>query len=252
MPYDHISHSFIDPRPAFETVDRNNMMHPVMKLDHRIPWNLLKGTLNKLLAGNLNIAIINSLLKLSPSADKTKMITNFKTAVGEGKKGRVPPAHQLLALNVVEQEIFSLPCNLALGLNERADDPGGDNLDYTPDDVDHAGAYMPGLPGQRQALFETLYGLLSVTNIGLDAVDSCCNELRTAWQKHLGLDTATPAKIGNWHPGPLPPAPAAAPARTNPPYRYWVKPTGAALTSGEIQTMIGIVTARAKKYGGKR
>lgn len=246
MSYDHQSKLFIDPRPGFITPA--NMEHPVMKLDHRIPWNLLRGTLNKILRRELNSEIINALMKLSP-ANNVDMIKSFKVAVEETRPGKLPPEHQIRALNTIEQLIFSLPCNLALGLNERADDPGGDRMDFTPDDVDHAGAYRNPSNGNCQQFFETLFGLLSAPQIDLKAVDICCNGLRTRWTPHHpnGMSDGTGGNYANWHPGP----PAVGIERTRPPYRYWRKPDGTALSVIEIMTMIGFVTARAKRYGGK-
>jgi hypothetical protein len=50
MSYNPATTSLVDPiRPAFITAGRVNMVHPVMMLHHRIPWNLLRTTLNNAL-----------------------------------------------------------------------------------------------------------------------------------------------------------------------------------------------------------
>jgi hypothetical protein len=248
MTYLYKTNQFGDPRLTFIVAGRLNVTHPVMKLDHRIPWNVLKGALNKVLDKKLDSDIANVLMKLSPSRD-SKLLKAFATAVKESAVDRQPPAHQVQTLQLVEQEIFSLPINLALGLNERADDPGGDNLDFTTDDVDYAGAPLATQAGRLQKLRERLFGQLSVAKIDIEAVDKTVDELISEAGGRPALASGTAGNYANWHPGPAAPGALAPVARTQPAYRYWVKPTGTALTSAEILTMIDQVTARAKKAG---
>jgi hypothetical protein len=247
MTYLHASNEFGDPRPNFIVAGRVNVVHHTMKLDHRIPWNLLKGALNKVLAKKVDDELVNVLMKLSPSRDG-KLLKAFSKAAKESAPKRLPPAHQVATLELVEQEIFSLPINLALGLNNRADDPGGDNLDYTPDDVDYTGAITATAAGRLHALRERLFGQLSVDKPNIDAISTTVDDLITEVGGRAALNSGTAANVDNWHPGPTAPG-AVVPARTQPPYRYWVKPTGAVLTSVEILTMIDQVTARARKAG---
>ncbi len=247
MTYIYSSNEFGDPRPNFIVAGRNNVVHHTMKLDHRIPWNVLKGALNRVLAKKVDDQLVNVLMKLSPSRD-SKLLKAFSTAVKESAPGRLPPTHQIVTLELVEQEIFSLPINLALGLNNRADDPGGDNLDFTPDDVDYAGAISATAAGRLHALRERLFGQLSVEKPNLDSISTTVDAMIDEAGGRGALDSGTAANVDNWHPGPTAPG-LAVPARTQPPYRYWVKPTAAPLSAVEILTVIEQVTARAKKAG---
>lgn len=247
MPYQYQTKSFADnpARPNFITAGRVNVVHFVMKLDHRIPWNALRGALNQVLAGTADTELINALMQLSPSRDG-KAIKSFGVAASECKAGTRPKPHQVAALEDIEQEIFSLPANLALGLNNRADDPGGDNMDFTVDDVDFAGAPQATPAGDLQKLRESLFGALKAKQIDAKAVKLICKEMVTAIG-HNNLNAATAGNLDHWHPGPALPGAIAVVQRTTPPYRYWMKPTGTPMTSVEIVTMLEEVTARALK-----
>ena len=248
MSYDTRTKQYISRPGSFMIGARTNMAHSVMKLDHRIPWNLLQSALNKVLAGEADVKVVNALMKLSPSpsVEKSRILKNFGTAVNELKPGREPNTTQMEALEAVENEIFSLPVNLALGLNERADDPGGDCLDFTPDDVDHSGTPQTTAVGLAHKVREKLFGQLSQAKIDAGAVDAVVTELISTVSL-AALSSATPANFEKWHPGP--PAPSAGGAqRTKPAYRYWLNPTtGEALTADDIQKMLKQVTERAKK-----
>jgi hypothetical protein len=243
----HLSNEFGDPRPNFIVAGRTHVVHHTMKLDHRIPWNVLKGVLNKVLAKKVDVQLVNILMKLSPSRD-SKLLKAFGTAAKASAAGRIPPPLEIAALELVEREIFSLPINLALGLNNRADDPGGDNLDFTPDDVNFDGAISATAAGRLHALRERLFGQLSVAEPNLKSISTTVDEMIDAAGGRGALNSGTAANVDNWHPGPTAPG-LAVPARTQPPYRYWVKPPAAELSSVEILTMIEQVTARAKKAG---
>lgn len=243
MPYVALSDSLTaPPRPAW--ILRVNMADFVMKNDHRIPWNCLLRVFNDVIAGKCDIKVINSLLKLSP-ADNVDLIRRLKVVLSQHKPGKPRAPEHIACLEEIEQELFSLPVNISNGLNNRADDPGGDNMDFTPDDIDYAGNPMPGAPGELQKLRETLFGLLLAGKRDPATIEQVCQKIVTAIG-HVNLNAAAPSNLAHWHPGP-----AAVPivARTFPGYRYWVKPTGALLSSAEILTMIEHVTARAKKLG---
>jgi hypothetical protein len=251
MPYDVATDSMTG-RPAW--ILGANMNHHMMKNDHRIPWNCLLATLNRAIrTGEKNdIAIVNSLMKMSPGLHPDRM-KDFKVGLSQHKTGQVRKPGHVTALNSIEQLLFSLPSNISNGLNNRADDPGGDDMDFTPDDVDFAGSPTAGANGALQTLRETLFGLLVSVKPDERSIDKVCTEIVRAIG-HANLGTATAANLNHWHPGP-----AVVPAvpRTYPGYRYFLKPgigVGAAaveLTLPEVMTMIAHVTSRAKKLGAK-
>jgi hypothetical protein len=250
MPYNQATDSLIA-RPDW--ILRVNMQHHMMKNDHRIPWNCLQAALNRAIqTGDTNdIAIVNSLMKMSP-APHVQLITKFKVALNQHKTGKLRKQEDIVALENVEQEIFSLPSNIANGLNNRADDPGGDDMDFTPDDVDHAGSPTRGPAGTLQTLREILFGLLVSVKPDGKSIDKTCTEIVRAIG-HTNLGTASAANLDHWHPGPavIPPV-----VRTYPGYRFFLKPgigLGApvALSLSEVKAMITHVTSRAKKLGAK-
>ncbi|MEY4563845.1 MAG: hypothetical protein RLZZ618_3122 [Pseudomonadota bacterium] len=247
MPYQYLTKTFADTpaRPNFITAGRVNMLHFVMKVDHRIPWKHLRGALNQVLAGTAEPQVVNALMKLSPSRDGS-VLKAFAVAAAECKAGVRPKPHQLVALETIEQEIFSLPANLALGLNNRADDPGGECMDFTIDDVDYAGTPAATPAGDLQKLREKLFGLLGAKTLVPAEIAQVCNSIVTAVGQ-ANLNTATAGNLDHWHPGPPLPGALAVVQRTHPAYRYWLKPTGVAMSSAEIITMLQQVTARALK-----
>lgn len=242
--YDATTKRFLGRPPAFITAGRINLIHHVFKNDHLIPWNTLSGVLNEVLSGKADLGVVNALLSLSP-AKTAEMLVGFKAGVSQIIAGKVPTAGQIVSLDAVELEIFSLPCNLAQGLNTRADDPGGDCMDYTVNDVDYRGVCYKTDAGELQKLRETLFHHLSARPIDLTGVQLACRALVQKITKQR-LHIATPGDYGHWHPGPAPAGPAF-PARTNPPYRYWTKLSGDALSAAEILTMLQMITARAIK-----
>jgi hypothetical protein len=243
MSFNPVTNTLVDPvRPAFITAGRNNMVHMVMMLHHRIPWNLLRTTMNNALSGAVDEKIINALLTLSPEASKP-LTDKFKVAANRIQANRALSPQQILDLQAVEQEIFSLPCNLFLGCNNRADDPGT-SLDFTPDDVNYAGVYAAGAAGELQLLRETLYGQLSADNVSVPLVKKTCTSLAAKWIANGGgLDTATAHNALWWDPG------AVGVAFTFPPFRHWVHPNTGNLTLGQAQALIVTVTTRAKRLG---
>jgi hypothetical protein len=177
------------------------MQNPITSLHHRIPWSLLVGTINQVLLGTVDTAAIRSLLRLSPGVNipplppdtnfVAPLIKTFKASVSQAiaKKTLLQP--QVDAINLVEQLIFTLPCNLFAGLNARSDDPAnlpGTNMDFLPTDIDANGAVVTdpvnGPPlGKAQKVREKLFNRL--VNVGqsfaVSDIEDCCTSLATLW-----------------------------------------------------------------------
>ena len=98
-------------RPAFITTDPVTMLHPTAMLHHRVSWALLCGTLNRVIAKTVDAAVVKSLLRLSPqnSATDFKAFQAVITPLAAGKT--LSPA-QIASLDLIEQWVFTLPCNL--------------------------------------------------------------------------------------------------------------------------------------------
>lgn len=224
-------------RPNFITAGRNNMLHPVAMLHHRVPWNVLGTALNAVLSGGVDAKLINSLLKLSPVNSKP-LVDNFKAALTQLQAGKTLSQANIAAIEAVEQEVFSLPCNLFLGLNARADDPGNE-MDFTPDDVNFDGTVPTTAAGELEKLREKVMGLLSKSpQIDLTVLDPACTQWATQWKSFIdgGLSSASPFQAAHWAPG--------APPFTAPAFRRWVNGV-TPLSVTQSQQLNQIVQTRA-------
>lgn len=223
-------------RPQFITAGRHNMTHPVAMLHHRVPWNTLGGVLNDILAGRADVNILNSLLKFSPSPSKP-LLEGFKAALALVLADKTLQPKHVDAINAMEAEIFSLPGNLFLGRNNRADDPG-DDIDFTPDDLDENGAFRDSDLGMAQRWREKL--MAALLRRSADDVKLTCTELAEQWGKKCGYprDTATPFTPTHWA--------RRADQYVTPAYRNWVK-DGVPLTADQCKELNKIAGDRVKK-----
>jgi hypothetical protein len=238
MAYDAVNKIFDNNRGAFITAGRLHLLHAFCMNHHRLPWAVLRGALNQVMAGTADDKLANVFLSVSPVVDTPGMLKKFKAAVQRVQAGKTLAAAEVTALEDMEGEVFSLPLNLFQGLNARYDDPA-DKMDFTPDDITHEGARTAGNPGALQKVREQAYGLLSKNKIDVASVKTCFQDWDKLWGAHGGgLGSATPHNVAWWAPG-------AAPF-TNPGFRHWVNPTTAAnLTNVEAKALNEVVATRA-------
>jgi hypothetical protein len=210
MSYDYATNSIdVGIRPAWITVNRSDMTHAFAMLHHRIKWDVLARTITAVLQGRLDTHFINSLLSLSPSNTNT-MVTDFKTAINQvntaKKNGKADVANtHVTAIELVEQEIFSLPCNTYLGLNNRADDPGDtDDLDFTPEDIQADGSVTATALGTIQKAREKVFGYLLAASDGKKGLfKGAISDFRDTYAEHYGkLSTGTAFNKAHWHQDP--------------------------------------------------
>lgn len=238
-------------RPNFIITDPATMTSPVAMLHHRISWNVLGGAMNQVLAGTAESKVINSLLKLSP-AQSADYVKNFKTALNLKLANKRLAQANIDAINAVEQLIFTLPCNLFQGLNQRQDDPAND-MDFTPVDIAFDGSLpvsQPGVltaAGQLQQARERLMNRLLQAQLKPADIDSACAEVVRLWRPAArvppvsALAQATVFQPACWAPGN---APFAAPA-----YRHWVDGNLQPLTAAQATALNAVVMTRVRtKY----
>lgn len=248
MPYSYSRNQFDDRPKNLTDPETGSVAH------HRIPWNVLKGALNKVLAREADIGLVEALMNLRPSYDP-RLLKEFNAAAFLAYRAfptRRLSDNQIHALDRVEEAIFTLPVNLFFGKVIRDDDPGGDYMDFTPDDVDYAGAHWRTPDGRLQGLRERLFGQLCRAKTDKDAVkriNITVREIREAANPQA-LRNPTAFNNDHWHPGPTPPG-VPVPERTYRAYRYWLKPTGEEVTLDDINSMMCKVTSRAMKAGTK-
>lgn len=208
-------------------------------LHHRIPWDLLLNVLRRALDGTAEASVIGYLLRLAPRPTED-LATRFSAAAHQFRVGRPFLRQQGEAIAEVEQELFSLPCNLFQGLSNRADDPGNEFMDFTPDDVIHTGSLPEGIPGRLQRARERLFALLRAGTINAGAIRSACRDWRELWIAHRGgLNSATAHRHEWWAPGGMP--------FTQPAYRHWINAIGAPLTAEQSARLNEIVFRRATR-----
>lgn len=231
-------------RPAFITTDPVTMTSGFAMLHHRISWNALGGAINAVLAGAAQPQVINYLLRMSPG-NSFAVINGFTTALNRVLANQTLTQPQIDAIEMVEQLIFTLPCNLFQGLNARADDPGN-GIDFLPGDVTVTGT-LPRVNnvltplGVMQQLREKLMNrLLNLGQPGaLIDIGVCCAGIAQQW----AVLTPAAAAVAAAPPAPAIPArtslqqatgfngalwaPGAAPW-ANPGYRNWPGPLTAA------------------------
>lgn len=199
-------------RPNFIISDPNTMVHPVAMLHHRISWSVLGGALNGVLNGSVDKSVINALLKLTPGPTGPTVIA-FSTALTQVLAQKNLSQTHIDAINRVEELVFSLPCNLFLGPNNRSDDPGA-NIDFLPGDVESDGNF-PRVNGQITALGQAektrealMNHLMNATRPrAVDDIDRLCAALAkqyVAVAPPLGglssLSQATGYTPGLWNP----------------------------------------------------
>jgi hypothetical protein len=214
-------------------------------LHHRISWALLLNVLQRALAGTVHPRVIGYLLTLAPrpTAD---LATQFAAAAHQFRTQRPFRPGQGEVIVEVEQELFSLPCNLFQGLGDRADDPARDparlRMDFTPYDVQYTGALPEGIPGTLERARERVFGILYQANIDPGTIQIACRNWRDLWIAHGGgLHCATQHQNHWWAPGGMP--------FTHPPYRHWLNPVGAALSVVECLRLNELVFRRATTGG---
>jgi len=209
-------------------------------LHHRIPWRLLLDVLQHALAGAVDPRVVGHLLMLSPRPTRD-LATRFAAAAHQFRIGGPFQRGQGQVIAEVEQELFSLPCNLFQGLSNRADDPANLGLrfmDFTPGDILPTGSLPEGMPGQLQRARERLFALLLAGIIDPAMVQEACRRWRELWAMHGGgLNCATAHRREWWAPGGMP--------FTQPPYRHWINAAGAALTAEQSTRLNVIVFRRA-------
>lgn len=236
MTYDPASRQLdLNNRPAFIFTDPATMTSAVAMLHHRISWNTLGTALNGVLAGAVDRQVVNYLLRMSPD-NSFAVINGFTTALTRVLANQALTPAQVSAIDTVEQLVFTLPSNLFLGLNNRADDPGN-GMDFLSGDVNPDGT-LPRPNGQitllgqleqkREMLFNRLRnppapGALSDMNI-------ICASIVQLWAAQTpavggaaplpSLAQATGFSPAMWAPGVAPFA--------NPAYRSWPGPLTAA------------------------
>ncbi len=207
---------------------------------HRIPWELLLDVLQRTLEGVVDPRVIGHLLTLSPRPTR-ELATRFAAAAHQFRIGGPFQRGQGQVIAEVEQELFSLPCNLFQGLSNRADDPerlGPRFMDFTPSDVLHTGSLPEGIHGQLQRARERVFALLLAGMIDARMVQEACWRWRELWTIHGGgLNCATAHQHQWWAPGGMPFA--------QPPYRYWINAAGGALTAEQSSRLNLIVFRRA-------
>lgn len=206
-------------------------------LHHRIPWDLLLDVLQRALDGALHARVIGYLLTLAPRPTADLAI-RFAAAAHQVRAQGAPARGQLDVIDEVEQELFSLPCNLFQGLMPRNDDPGNEKLDFTPYDVQYSGALPEGIPGTVERARERVFGILRLALIDPGTIQIACRHWRDLWIAHGGgLHCATQHQVHWWAPGAMP--------FIYPAYRHWVNPAGAALTPAECVRLNELVFRRA-------
>ncbi len=130
-------------------------------LHHWIPWRSLLDVLQHALAGTVDPRVVGHLLMLSPRPARD-LATRFAAAAHQFRIGGPFQRGQGQVIAEVEQELFSLPCNLFQGLSNRADDPANLGLrfmDFTPGDILSTGSLPEGTPGELQRARERLFAL---------------------------------------------------------------------------------------------
>lgn len=237
MYYDKNTNTIAGERPEMVTRGRHNVWDPSLVVHHRIPWSMLKNNvLNKVLAGTLEPRIIKSLLRLSP-CNRDRLVDGLKVALHAIRRQKVD-AKDAVAIEEIARELYSIPCNVFVGRDRRADDPE-DELDFTPSDVQYNGELATGIAGQIQDLRERLFGQLSKEKIDVDAVDLTCRELARKWAaSYGGLSSGTPNSPEWW-----------TPVRPGS-YRRWRHPIlDIELDIGAVKALNARITGRARKKG---
>jgi hypothetical protein len=239
VPFDIQTRQFTRTRPYPILAGRMHMNR--YTLHHRIPWNLLLNVLQRALDGTVHPRVIGYLLTLAPRPT-VDLATQFAAAAHQVRTQRPFRPGQGEVIVEVEQELFSLPCNLFQGLGNRADDPGNDKMDFTPSDVQNNGALPEGIPGTLERARERVFGILCQLNIDPGTIQIACRNWRDLWIAHGGgLHCATEHQHHWWAPGGMP--------FTDPPYRHWLNPVGAALTVEECLRLNELVFRRATTGG---
>ncbi len=244
----------LNDRPKFLITDPVTMNHPVAMLHHRISWNALGGAINQVLSGAADSKIVNFLLRLSPG-NSGDVIRGFNTALDRVLSNQPLTGGQIEAIQTVEQLLFSLPCNLFLGLSEREDDPKA-GIDFLPADITATGA-LPCVGGQLTALGaiqqvreKLMNRLLNATApFAFTDIGTCCTALKTLWvaqtppaaavigppaiPQRNSMEQATGFQPADWAPGAAPFA--------GPPYRNWPGPLTAPQCAALNATVINRV-----------
>lgn len=234
MAFDVATRRFTRGRPYPLVAGRTNMTGHA--LHHRIPWDLLLDLLQRALDGTVHPRVIGYLLTLAPRPT-VDLATQFSAAAHQFRTDRPFQRQQGQVISEVEQELFSLPCNLFQGLSSRADDPGNRLMDFTPSDVEYTGVLPEGVPGQLQRARERVFAILLQGLIDPVNLQDACRHWRDLWIVHGGgLHCATGHQDNWWAPGGM---------RFNePPYRHWVSPVGP-LTVAQCIRLNEIVSRRA-------
>jgi hypothetical protein len=235
MTFDPEQRTFTNERPRFRTEGRRNMTH--YTLHHRLPWALLMGILRRVVQGTADAKIIRWLLLLSP--DNTEdLYRRFAAAAHQCRLGCELTLREQAAVSTVEIELHSLPCNLFQGLSNRADDPGGCAMDFTPADIAFDGSRPEGPAGEMQQCRERLFGILNRGDVNARDVQHACQQWRyLLLRSGEGLNSATAHNPAWWAPGGMPYA--------DPAYRHWVDDEGTPLTVGQCNRLNDIVSRRA-------